>query len=231
MYSTYNLFLHEQILLLVLRDKEGTIELGSNYQYPIAGAIVAELLFTNRIKVDESNRRKVVDLIDSTPFGEPILDECLEKVKNAKRRASLQTLVTRFASVKNLKHRLAQRLCQRGILRADEDTVLLLFKRKIYPEVNPEPERELIKRLYEAIFTDSSDVDPKTVVLISLVQNSNLLHIVFNKKELKLRKARIKQLINGEITGKATKEAIEAMQAAVFVACIMPTIITSTVTS
>ncbi len=231
MYSAYNLFLHEQILLLALRDKEGTIDMGISFQYPIAGAIAAELLLNNRIKIDESNKKKLVDLIDSTPFGEPIIDECLEKVKNAKRRASLQTLVTRFVSVKNLKHRLAQQLCQRGILRADEDTLLLIFKRKIYPEVNPEPEREIIKKLRKAIFTDSSDIDPKTVVLISLAQNSNLLHIVFDKKELKQRKARIKQLINGEITGKATKEAIEAMQAAVFAACIMPTIITTTVTS
>jgi hypothetical protein len=34
--------------------------------------------------------------------------------------------------------------------------------------------------------------------------------------------------VNGELSGKATREAIAAMQAAVFVACIMPAIIVST---
>jgi hypothetical protein len=54
----------------------------------------------------------------------------------------------------------------------------------------------------------------------------------FSKKELKDHKKRIDQIVNGEITGKATKEAIEAMQAAIMIACIMPTIITtSAVTS
>ena len=52
-----------------------------------------------------------------------------------------------------------------------------------------------------------------------------------DKKELKSRKQRIEQIVNGELAGKAAKEAIEAMQAAVMVAAIMPAIISSTVTS
>jgi hypothetical protein len=120
-------------------------------------------------------------------------------------------------------------LCERGILRAAEDTILLLFARKIYPEVNPEPERKLIERLRQAIFTDSRDVAPQTVVLVSLANSTGLLKVVFDKKELKGRKARIEEIINGEITGKAAKEAIEAMQAAVMVCCIMPAITTAAI--
>ena len=47
-------------------------------------------------------------------------------------------------------------------------------------------------------------------------------------KEIKQRKKRIEQIVNGEIAGKATKEAIDAMQAAVMVACIMPAIMMTT---
>jgi len=125
------------------------------YQYAIGAAVLAELLLNKRIAVGESRRKKLVNLISSQPFGEPLIDQCLEKISNAKRRASLQTWVSRFAGVKNLKHRVALQLCERGILRAAEDTILLLFARKIYPEVNPEPERKLIERLRQAIFTDS----------------------------------------------------------------------------
>ena len=228
MTTQNTLFLHEEIMLLALRDEEGTIASGSMYQYAVSGAIVAELLLNKRIGVDESRKKKLVNLVDSTLIGEPLLDECLGKISSAKRRASLQTWVSRFAGLKNLKHRLAEQLCQRGILRTGEDKVLLIFTRKIYPEVNPEPEQRVINRLREAIFTDTEDVDPRTAVLLSLAHNAGLLKNVFDKKELKRRKDRIKQVINGEMTGKAAKEAIEAMQAAVTVACIMPAITAAT---
>ena len=224
-----SLFLHEEVMLLALRDEEGTIASGTMYQYAIGAAILAELLLNQRIALDESRKKKLVNLISSQPLGEPLINQCLEKISNAKRRASLQTWVSRFAGVKNLKHRVALQLCERGILRAAEDTILLLFTRKIYPEVNPEPERRLIERLKQAIFTDSRDVDPRTVVLVSLANSTGLLKVVFDKKELKGRKARIKEISDGEITGKAAKEAIEAMQAAVMVCCIMPAVMTTTI--
>lgn len=223
------LFLHEEILLLALRDEEGTIASGTMYQYAIGAALLAELLLSKRIEVEQSGKRKLVNLFSPTPLGEPLIDECLEKVSSAKRRAVLQTWVSRFSGVKNLKHRVARQLCRRGILRADEDKVLLIFTRKIYPEVNPGPERELIRRLEHAIFTDTRDIDPRTVVLLSLANSTGLLKVVFDKKKLKGRKARIKQIVNGEITGKAATEAIQAMQAAVMVACIMPTLMATTV--
>jgi hypothetical protein len=58
-----------------------------------------------------------------------------------------------------------------------------------------------------------------------LAKSANILPVVFGKKEIKQRKKRIEQIVNGEISGKVTKEAIDAMQTAVMVACIMPAII------
>jgi Golgi phosphoprotein 3 len=224
------LFLHEEILLLALRDEEGTIASGTMYQYAIGAALLAELLLSKRIEVQQSGKRKrkLVSPISSTPLGDPLIDECLEKILHAKRRAALQTWVSRFAGIKNLKNRVAQQLCRHSILRADEDKILLIFTRKIYPEVNPEPERELIERLRYAVLTDTNDIDPRTIVLLSLANSTGLLKMAFNKKELKERKVRIKQIVNGEITGKAATEAIQAMQAAVMVACIMPAMMTAT---
>jgi hypothetical protein len=181
-----SLFLHEEVMLLALRDEEGTIASGTMYQYAIGAAVLAELLLNKRIAVGEPKKKKLVNLISSQPLGEPLIDQCLEKISNAKRRASLQSWVSRFAGGKNLKHRVAQGLCERGILRAAEDTILLLFARKIYPEINPEPERKLIELLRQAIFTNSRDVDPRTVVLVSLANSTGLLKVVFDKKELPL---------------------------------------------
>jgi hypothetical protein len=225
------LYLHEEIMLLTLRDREGTVASGTNYSYAIGGAALAELLLRDRAVVDREKKKKFLRLIDSTPFGDPVMDECLQKVADAKKRAQLQTWVSRFAGVKRLKHRVAEQLCRRGILRADEDKVLKLFTRKIYPEINPAPEGEIMERLQEAIFTDTDDIDPRTVVLLSLAKSADVLKVNFDKKKLKPRKKRIEQVANGDVTGKATKEAIEAMQAAVMVAVIMPAIVASTTVS
>lgn len=228
MTEQHPLFLHEEILLLALQDAEGTIASGTWYQQAIGGAILAELLLSSRIRVDESGKRKLVELISSKPVGDPLIDECLEKVVAAKRRASPATWIGRFAAVKGLKNRLAEQLCRRGILRADEKTVLLIFTRRIFPEIDPEPERKLIERLCEAIFSEASEVDPRTVVLVSLANGTGLLDVVFDKKKLKAREQRIESIVNGEVTGKAAKEAVEAAQAAIMVAVILPTMMNAT---
>jgi Golgi phosphoprotein 3 len=229
MPSQNGLYLYEEVMLLALRDEEGTVASGTMYPYAIGAAVLAELLLSHRVVVEPSDRRKLVNLVSSMPLSDPLIDECLEKIGRAKRRAALQTWVSRFAGVKNLKHRVAQRLCERGILNASEDKILLIFTRKIYPEINPEPERKLIERFRQAIFTDVEDIDPRTIILVSLANSTGLLNVVFDKKKLKGRKARIEQISNGEITGKAATEAIQAMQAAVMVACIMPTLMVTTV--
>jgi hypothetical protein len=226
--SHRHLFLYEEILLLALRDKEGTIVGGTHYSHALGGALLAELLLQKRIKIDESRRKKLVALASSKRVGEPLLDECLEKVKTAKRRASVQTWVGRFAGLKHLMHRVALGLCERGILKADEDTVLLIFKRKTYPEVDPEPERELIERLRQAIFTYTRELDPRTVVLVALAHSAGILKVLFDKKKLKGRRKRLEQIAKGDVVGEATREAIQAMQAAVVVAAVVPAVVAAT---
>ena len=236
------LYLHEETLLLALRDREGTIAASDAYRFALGGAILAELLLGERIAVDPNRRRdsesglgawlsdafserNLIDLADDTAFGDSVLDECLGRIAGAKRRASLKTWVQRFAGLSKLNHRIAESLCDRGVLRADTGTVLLIFKRKVYPELDPKPERELIQRLRKAIFTEATDLDPRTVVILSLANNAELLTIPFEKKKLRGRKKRIERITNGELMGKATKEAVQAAQAAVAAAAIVPCIV------
>jgi golgi phosphoprotein 3 len=225
------LFLQEEILLLALKDEKGTIAAGTMYQYAVGGAILSELLLRKHISIDKSSKRKYLNLENSTSIGDPLLDECLQKIARVKRRATLETWVSRFANIKSLKHRVADQLVKHGILRKDEDKVLFIFSRKIYPEVNPQPEKEIIERLRKIIFEDSDDFEARTVILLSLAKSADLLRLTFDKKELKNRKKRIEKIINGELIGKAAHGAIEAVQAAAMVAAIMPAIMASTMSS
>lgn len=226
MKNTTPLHLYEEIMLLCLRDEEGTISAGYPDQL-LAGAIIAELVLEAHITVDDT-RRQLVNVKNHRKTGDTIIDECLAKMKAAKRRASLQTWITRFAGIKELRHRVARQLCDRKILAASEDKVLFLFKRRIYPEINPGPEKEIIERMHRAIFGSDRNVDPRTTVLISIAYSSELLNQTFGRKTLKPQKKRLKQIANGDLAGKATKQVIDACQAAVIVACVIPTVVVTT---
>lgn len=217
-----DLFLHEEVALLALRDEQGTFQLGLAFDYAVGGAILAELLLAGRLRVDESSKKQWVRITSSKPLGDPLVDECLDRVATAKRPASLQSWVSRFAHAKKLRPRVAEELCRRGILRADEDKVLWLFRRRIYPEVNPAPERRLLDRMRRAITKDTRDLDARTVAIISLAKSAGLLKLTLDKPTLKRRKVRIEKIINGEVAGKATQEALAAVQAALMVAVILP---------
>ena len=85
----------------------------------------------------------------------------------------------------------------------------------------------MVDRLRRAIFSDSRDIEPRTVILLSLAKSADLLSIPFEKRDLKRRKERIKKITEGDLLGKAAKEVIEAAQAAILVAAILPAVAAS----
>lgn len=172
------LLLHEELLLLALQDDRGKLFFGAMVVQAMAGAFVAELILREKIKIETQRKKKYLKLLDRKPTGDPILDECIEKLANAKRRATIETWVSRFSGLKRMHHRVAEQLCEKGVLKMESTKVLLLFTQKVYPERNPEPEKEIVGRLRSAIFTASSDVDPRTVVLVSLANGTGWKSVV-----------------------------------------------------
>ncbi|MDV6314906.1 GOLPH3/VPS74 family protein [Idiomarina sp. HP20-50] len=112
-----------------------------------------------------------------------------------------------------------------------ERKVLWVFERQVYPEVNPEPEQQLRQAMRHAVLSDGDEVEPRVAITVALANSAKLLPQIFSKQELKDRKERIKQLENGELISKAAKEAVQAIEAAVMIAVIMPAITAATVTS
>ncbi len=217
------LFLHEELLLLALRDEEGTIS-AAMYPYSVAGAILAELMLHDRIRVEDP-KKKMVHVLSDTPLGDALLDECLERIATDERPDSLADWVERFTAVKHLKDRIAEGLCERGILRKEKGTFLFVFPKVTYPEADHGPEGKILQRLQEAIFSEAEDFDTRTAVLLSLASSTGMLPTIFDPKELKPRQAHIDRVTQGEQVGQAAKEAIEAMQAALAMMTINTTLI------
>jgi Golgi phosphoprotein 3 len=228
MINPRSLCLYEEILLLELDDKKGTTGMESWAKTEMGGAILAELAMTGAITITD-DKKKQVHIVPGGPCPQdPILAEALEKIAAAKKPKKASDWVQKFAGLKDLKNRAARQLVAKGVLKEETGKVLGIFHRTIFPESNPGPEQELRQRLEEAIFSDSSEVDPGTTVIIALAKATGMLNKVFPKKRLKARKKRLEDLVSGELAGAATKEAVEAIQAVILVCAILPAITAST---
>lgn len=231
MTQTPALHLYQECLLLAFRDDVGTRDPYANLGFGLGGAMLADLLLLNRVSVEKVKKSSFLKLEDASTTGDELLDECLAKLEKAKRRAQLGTWVQRFGALRDLKHRAAAGLCDLGILKEEIGSVMLIFKRRIYPQLDGRVEKEILERVRKAIFTQTREIDPRTVVLVSLADKTGLLRANFDKKKLKERKRRIEQICEGEFIGKAAQEAVEAAVAAATMAAIMPAMMVTTVTS
>ncbi len=219
--------LHEEVALLALKNDRGTVAGGVMYAQAAGGAILAELLLSGHLTSETVGKKVFAVAARPARTGSDVLDECLDKVAQSKRRATLTAWVQRFGGVKALHHRVARSLIEKGILREDEGRILFLFTRRTYPELDPRAEQAIRMRIEGAILAETATVDPRTSVLIAIAQHSGLLKTNFDRAQLKARKARIAMIAKGEAVGDATRQAIEAVQAAVLMAVIIPAIVAS----
>ncbi|MCG3125211.1 MAG: hypothetical protein CHACPFDD_00026 [Phycisphaerae bacterium] len=222
--SAAGLYLHEELLLLALKDEEGTVEFSASGGLPfaLAGGVLAELVLAGRISIEPSGKH-IVTSLGSRPIGDPLLDETAQRIHTATRRKNASTWVQSIAATRELRHRIARGLCARGILAEVDDKVLLIFPRRRYPQRDQAPEDALVHRI-RTVVAGSIEPDVRTVLLLSLAKGGGLLDPVFSRRELRAHKRRIEALVKGNELGGAVRSAIQAVQAAMTIACVIPVI-------
>lgn len=223
---TSALRLYHELLLLALADDSGKVAFGSMLTYGLGGAILTELLLEQRLEiVEEGTRftRRFVQVANPRPTGEPVLDAALAKVRDAKRRASPSTIVSRFGQQRQLRHEIARELCRAGVLRETEQQILLLFRRRLYPTIDSRPERALIKRVRDTLDAGKKPSD-RTAALIGLASASGSLAALYDRKTLRALKPRLKAIADSSEGSRAVREAIAAAQAAVTAAMVAATV-------
>ncbi|OIN01844.1 hypothetical protein BFR57_07250 [Idiomarina sp. MD25a] len=214
--------LYQAVMLLALSEERGTMN-GAYVEYATAAALLSELLMHERIAIEADNKNKV-SVVDEASTDDALLDEALGQIKSAKRQRKLQDWVQKLGQLKDLKHKVAQSLADAHIVAAEKEKVLWLFERRVYPELNPEPEQQIREGMRSAVMSDDDAIEPRVAILVALANSAKLLPQVFTKQELKQRKKRIEQLEKGEMVSTAAKQAVAAIEAAVMVAAIMPAI-------
>ena len=218
MTMTYHhLRLHEQILLLALRDERGTTEgKAGMWRLAFGGAILAELALEERIAIDPG-KKALVRVTDRSSLGDPVLDDALARIADAKRPAGAARWVSRLANL-NLRRESARGLCRRGILHETRDRILFLFTRTCFPTVDPAPERSLIAAIRAAVASEDGAVDGRIAALVGVAHAAGTLRVVFDRKTLKARRQRIERLAADHVAAAATRAAVQAVQTAVMIA-------------
>jgi hypothetical protein len=222
MPAAAKLTMYEELLLLALDDRKGTSAMGGMHTLAMGGAVLAELVLLGAVRIGE-DKKQFVDAEPGTQVADPLLAECLALVTTAKKRRRAVEWVQKFSGLKDFNKRVARGLVAKGVLNEEQDLVLGIFPRTVFPARDGGPEQDLIRRLERAVMTDDDRVDERTLVIAIVAQATALLERAVDKKQLKTRKARLKQLAEGHLAGAATLEAVKAAQAAAMVVVIAAT--------
>ncbi|KPJ82914.1 MAG: hypothetical protein AMS19_06230 [Gemmatimonas sp. SG8_23] len=212
--------LHEELLLLALHDKKGTNAFGTALDPGLGGALLAELLLRERVAVRSEGKKGLVTIVDRRRTGDLLVDEALARLEGAKRRADPKATVMRLTRIPKLRQKTARSLCRRGVLRETEGEVLLLFRRRVYPTVDPGPERALIDRVRQALEGDG-EVSPRTAILVGLADTSGCLAAIYDRRKKKALAPRLKAIAEEAAAVQATRGVIEDIQAAIVVTTVI----------
>ncbi|EGV66277.1 Vacuolar protein sorting-associated protein 74 [Yamadazyma tenuis] len=171
------LTLMEEVLLIGLKDKEGYLSFwNDNISYALRGCILLELAFRKKITLvnDPARRRfeladRLVEVIDTEPTGEVLLDEALQIMKNDDSHLSVTNWIDLLSGetwnlmkinyqLKQVRERLAKGLVDKGILRTERKN-FFLFDMATHP-VADKLSKEFIKtRILCLLGSRNIDID------------------------------------------------------------------------
>lgn len=188
------LTLPEEVLLLVLTKRDGSLLNATRFRFGMAGGILAELVFRGRVELEPGSVHPLVTVISSETTGDPVLDDALGQLVTATRRTTLKRWIGRFAEDDEICLRVARQLCRKEALDEHEGRVRLIFRRTVYADLDPEVEKSVMDRLRAAIMEDEP-VDTRTALLVSLANAGEILSHILEPSELLDRKERMRSLV------------------------------------
>ncbi|HEX6443720.1 MAG TPA: GPP34 family phosphoprotein [Streptosporangiales bacterium] len=200
------LTLAEELALLAYDDESGKQVGGMFVPYGLGGALLAELALLHRIDLAENR----VTVTDPSPTGDALLDGALNRIAaNPGRRASRWVDLLR----KGAERAVLDRLVGSGHLRREEGRALLVVPVTRYPAAGGTAERDVRRRLADAVRPGSSP-DQRTVALALLAHACRMDAQAFPGVDRKALRSRLDELAAGDWAAQATRRAVELVRAA-----------------
>lgn len=203
----------EEILLLALDDETGRLlPLPDRaLDFALAGAVLAELLFRGKLRIEEER----VVRVQTAPPKDPVLREGLALIPGKEEGTPLQEILTRLAGHgSHFRDNTFQTLEEKGILRCKDDRFLWVFHLRRYPILDDREEKEVRRRIRDVILREENP-GPRDVILVALMDVCQLSYTVFTEEELERVGERIHHVARMDFLGRAMAQAINQIQQAI----------------
>ncbi len=224
-----NLDLLEEYLLIALDDSKGQFVIDSTHlHYGFAGAILLELALREKISISG----EYVRVNDSSAVTEVALNKALEYIEEKAKSTKVKDVINGLAKQANdLKQDVLQRLINKGILKKEEHKILWLIPNNKYPASDMTPENKVRERI-KAVMLYGAKSEPRDVMLLSLIDVSDLTKEAFRDKEdYKKVKEKIKEVTQDVKISGAINKSIREIQAAIMITIMASVVVTTTITS
>ncbi len=207
-----NLTLVEEILLLLLDDEKGTLPPVPQLtlHFVLAGGVLMELAINNRIDCHIDT----LEIIDSKPLNNPILDPYLQRICNEPEHKDVKFWINAIAddgaAIVDLGF---QRLVERGVLGESEKRFLWVMKTRSYPMIDGTVEREVKLRIMNILYSEEIP-DQRDVVIFCLMDACDMFRTLLGPVELSRMRPRISDVSKLDLIGQATTKLIREIQVA-----------------
>ena len=214
--TTQQLSIADEIVLLMLDDSTGSFIRMRDFtmRYSLSGALLMDLALRNRIDSDLES----LTIIDKTPTGDSLLDGLLRNIGQESGARSIRFWVERTAvHADAVRGVCLERLVNLGILEQRDEKYLWVFKTRRYPVIDGQAEKEVKKRLFELLYSDTIP-DPRDAILLCLAQASGILNELMPANELQSAQERIDQVKQLDLIGQTMSSAIWDIEVSLAVA-------------
>ena len=206
----------EEILLLMLDDDGLFLPIrGGAVEHILVGAVLMDLAFANRIDTDPER----LQVIDSTPTGNNLLDDALERIANAGETMNTKGWVELLAreQAADIRQRAMNSLIELGILEAKDEKFLWVFHSRRYPTIDGRVERGVKLRMEDVLLSDDMP-DPRDVALVCLVDACDILSDIFSEREMERVRPRVEQLRVMDLIGREVGSVIAEIEESITMA-------------
>ena len=176
------LTLFEELFLLSLDEDSGNILsfTKKNFAYGIAGAILSELVFQDKVQLNEKHR---LLLTNSDPTGNEILDEAIHEIKHSEKPHRPSYWISQFnQKKKKLREQLGTSLAEKGILHQEDKRFFWIYNED---EVNHAmaPLKYQLKTTLRGKILATDVNDARSLALLKILAASGMLGLVFTQDE------------------------------------------------
>ncbi|HEY8721573.1 GOLPH3/VPS74 family protein [Pengzhenrongella sp.] len=221
------LLLAEELFLLAHDDESGKPGAVLALDNALAGALLLDLAAVELVHAEG----KSLTAVEGTP-AHPLLAAAHAELLASDAKRTAQHWVNHLPkALKPLRDQVGRSLAERGVLSEERGKILGIFDTVRWPEIDPAPEHELRSRL-KHVLVYGNEAEARTELLIALLSPLGLVREVVDKQHRKQAEHRAKDISQHSATAGPTSAAVarsvQAVQAAIVAAAIVPVIAVTT---